>query len=71
VQFGAEATTIRGHRDWAPATTCPGDGFYPLISSGSLEQAVRDRIAGGAPSLTVLCGDATAKTVADIEAGLI
>lgn len=70
VNFGVDASTIRGHRDWA-FTSCPGDGFYPMISSGSLEQSVRDRVAGGAPSLSVLCGDGAVQKVADIEAGLI
>jgi hypothetical protein len=70
VTFGVDASTIRGHRDWA-ATSCPGENFYPLISGGNLEQAVRDRIAAGAPNLSVLCGDAATQRVADIEAGLI
>ena len=71
VTFGVDASTIRGHRDWAASTTCPGDAFYPLISSGNLEQAVRDRVAAGAPGLQVLCGDVAVQQVADIEAGLI
>jgi hypothetical protein len=71
VTFGVDASTIRGHRDWAPSTTCPGDAFYPLISGGTLEQAVRDRVAGGAPSLSILCGEAAEQRVADIEAGVI
>lgn len=70
VQFGVDPSTIRGHRDWA-ATSCPGDNFYPLISEGSLEQAVRDRIAEGAPSVSVLCGDAAEQRVAEIETGVI
>jgi hypothetical protein len=70
-QFGVDPSTIRGHRDWAPETTCPGDIFYPLISGGSLEQAVRDRVGAGAPSLNVVCGDAAVARMADIEAGLI
>ena len=69
VQFGVDASTIRGHRDWA-STSCPGEEFYPLISSGSLEQSVRDRIAVGAPSVSILCGDPAAQIVADIEAGI-
>lgn len=69
VHFGVDPATIRGHRDWA-STSCPGDNFYPTISGGSLEQSVRDRIAAGAPGLTVLCGDAAFQRVADIEAGL-
>lgn len=69
VHFGVEPATIRGHRDWA-ATSCPGENFYPLISGGTLEQSVRDRIAAGAPGLTLLCGDAAVQRVADIEAGL-
>ncbi len=68
--FGVAASTIRGHRDWA-STSCPGDGFYPLISDGSLQSAVEDRVAAGAPSLSVLCGDAATQRVADIEAGRI
>ncbi len=68
-QFGVDPSTIRGHRDWA-STSCPGDGFYPLISDGSLEQAVRDRVSAVAPSLTVLCGEAAVALVADIETGL-
>lgn len=70
VHFGVEASNIRGHRDWA-ATSCPGDDFYPLISDGSLEQAVRDRVAAGAPSVSVLCGDPASQMVADIEACII
>lgn len=70
VHFGVDASTIRGHRDWA-ATSCPGDDFYPLISDGSLEQAVRDRVAAGAPSVSVLCGGPASQMVADIEAGII
>jgi hypothetical protein len=71
VTFGVDASTIRGHRDWAPSTSCPGENFYPLISGGRLEQAVRDRITAGAPGLSVQCGDAAIQRVADIEAGLI
>ena len=70
VHFGVDPATIRGHRDWAAATSCPGDNFYPTISGGTLEQSVRDRITAGAPGLTVLCGDAAIQRVADIEAGL-
>ena len=70
VQFGVDASTIRGHRDWA-ATSCPGEDFYALISDGSLEQAVRDRVAGGTPSVSVLCGDPASQVVADIEAGIV
>lgn len=70
VHFGVDVSTIRGHRDWAPSTTCPGDLFYPLISAGTLEQAVRDRVGGGAPTLSVLCGDAAVEKVAAVEAGL-
>ncbi|MDH3607325.1 MAG: peptidoglycan recognition protein family protein [Acidimicrobiia bacterium] len=70
VTFGVPASTIRGHRDWA-STSCPGDGFYPLIKEGSLQAAVETRMAAGAPSLSVLCGDAAISRVADIEAGLI
>lgn len=69
VNFGVDPSTIRGHRDWA-ATSCPGETFYRLISGGILEQAVRDRVAGGAPGLSILCGEAAAQRVADIEAGL-
>ncbi len=68
--FGVDPSTIRGHRDWA-ATSCPGDNFYPSISNGTLEQAVRDRIAAGTPALSILCGDTAVQRVADIEAGLI
>jgi hypothetical protein len=70
VHFGVDPATIQGHRDWA-ATSCPGASFYPLISDGTLEQAVRDRVAGSAPSLSIICGDAAVQRVADIEAGLI
>ncbi len=70
IHFGVDASTIRGHRDWA-ATSCPGDDFYPLISDRGLEQAVRDRVAAGAPSVSVLCGDPASQMVANIEAGII
>lgn len=69
VHFEVDPSTIQGHRDWA-TTSCPGDNFYSLISEGNLEQAVRDRIAAGAPGLSILCGDAAEQRVADIEAGL-
>jgi hypothetical protein len=69
-QFGVDPATIRGHRDWA-STSCPGAAFYPLISDGTLEGAVRDRVAAGAPSLSILCGDAALERVAGIEAGVI
>ena len=70
VHFGVDPATIRGHRDWA-ATSCPGDNFYSLISRGTLEQSVRDRVASGAPGLSVLCGAAAEQRVADIEADRI
>lgn len=69
VQFGVDASTIKGHRDWA-STSCPGDRFYPLISGGNLEQAVRNRVAAGAPAVSILCGDPAVQLVADIEAGI-
>lgn len=69
-QFGVDPSTIRGHRDWA-STSCPGDNFYPLISGGDLEQAVRDRVADGAPDVSVLCGDVATQLVTDIEAGVV
>lgn len=70
VQFGVDAATIRGHRDWA-STSCPGENFYPLISEGTLVQAVRDRIATGDPSVSLLCGAPASQLVADIEAGIV
>jgi hypothetical protein len=67
-EFGVAPATIRGHRDWA-ATTCPGDTFYPTISSGDLEQAVQAKIDAGGATMATLCGDQAIELVAAIEAG--
>lgn len=67
VKYGADATTIRGHRDLA-ATTCPGDNLYPAIESGSLVTAVEAVIAAGGAELEVICGSAAADRIAAIEA---
>lgn len=69
-EFNVSPTTIRGHRDWA-ATSCPGDNFYPTVSSGDLEQAVRARLDAGGASVTTFCGDEAAQLVAAIEAGSV
>jgi hypothetical protein len=39
-EFGADPSTIKGHRDFA-ATTCPGANLAPMIDDGTIEALVR------------------------------
>jgi hypothetical protein len=38
--FGVSKTTIRGHRDYVPTTTCPGQYLYELIHSEAFLDAL-------------------------------
>ncbi len=67
VEYGADSSTIRGHRDLA-ATSCPGDNLYPGIESGSLAAAVEAVIAAGGVEPEVVCGAKADRRVAAIEA---
>ena len=42
-EFGVDAGTIKGHRDYA-ATTCPGANLAPMIDDGTIEALVRERL---------------------------
>lgn len=66
--FEVTPSTIRGHRDWA-TTSCPGDTLYPTIATGDLARAVQARLDDGGVALTVVCGPAATRVVADVEAG--
>lgn len=68
VTFDVDPGTIRGHRDLA-ATSCPGDNLYARIADGTLEGKVRRRVARGAPTMRVVCGEEGDQLVAAIVAG--
>ncbi len=44
--YGIPPATIAGHRDYA-ATSCPGAGLYPYVSSGALQANVEALLAAG------------------------
>lgn len=67
--FGIASNTLAGHRDVAPATSCPGTDLYAHISSGDLKRRIDDLLSAGTVSLQRVCGDEAAATVAGIEAG--
>lgn len=66
VRFGVDPSTISGHRDHAP-TACPGRRLYSVVRDGSLERAVRQRIAAGGVDLVLVEGRRAKMRVAAIE----
>lgn len=68
VSFGVHPSTIAGHREYA-ATTCPGSELAKLVADQTVQSLVEQRIAGGASTLSLLCGRAGFDRVAAIEAG--
>ena len=68
VRFGVGPSTIAGHRDYA-ATSCPGSDLAGLVSDQTLQSMVEERIAAGAGTLSLLCGQAGFDRVAAIESG--
>jgi hypothetical protein len=67
--FGLASSTLAGHRDVAPTTSCPGANLYSHLTSGSLKRRIDDLLAAGSVSLQRVCGPDAAAVVADIEAG--
>jgi hypothetical protein len=69
-QFGITTSTLQGHRDLAPSTTCPGAGLYDHVTSGDLQSRTDSLLAAGPVDLPTICGPEADEIVAAIEAGL-
>ena len=69
-QFGIPTSTLEGHRDLAPNTTCPGADLYDHVTSGDLQNRVDSLLAAGPVDLPIICGPEASQMVSDIEAGL-
>jgi hypothetical protein len=67
--FGIATDTLAGHRDVAPATSCPGANLHAHVSSGGLKRRIDDLLAAGTVDLQRVCGPDAAAIVAAIEAG--
>jgi hypothetical protein len=67
--FQIATYTLAGHRDVAPATTCPGANLYAHVVSGELKRRIDDLVAAGPVDLRRVCGPDAAAVVAGIEAG--
>lgn len=63
-QYGIDASTLAGHGDFAPSTTCPGVAVSEMIPD--LTVAVAD---AGPVEIDLACGSSGAQLVAELEAG--
>ena len=70
-QFGISTSTLEGHRDASPGTSCPGASLYAPVTSGDLKSRVDGLRAAGPVDLHTICGPEASQMVADIEAGLL
>ncbi|UXA20592.1 peptidoglycan recognition protein family protein [Mycobacterium sp. SMC-4] len=68
--FGVSTETLKGHRDVAPGTACPGEDLYSYLTSGILKGKVDALIAAGGVDLQTICGPGADEAVAAIEAGV-
>ena len=69
-QFGIPSSTLEGHRDLAPSTTCPGASLYDHVTSGDLRSRIDGLTGAGPVDLPTICGPEADEIVAAIEAGL-
>jgi N-acetylmuramoyl-L-alanine amidase len=69
-QFGIPTSTLAGHRDASPETSCPGASLYEHVTSGDLQSRVDSLLAAGPVDLATSCGPEAAEIVTEIEAGL-
>ena len=51
-QFGISTSTLAGHRDASPDTSCPGASLYAHVTSGDLKSRVDGLLAAGPVDLT-------------------
>jgi hypothetical protein len=68
-QFGIPTSSLAGHRDFAPNTTCPGASLYAHIRSGELQGRV-DSLLTRPVNLPTICGPEATEIVTAVEAGL-
>jgi hypothetical protein len=68
-QFGIPTSTLKGHRDFAPSTTCPGTSLYDHVASGDLQSRADSLLANGPVDLPTICGPEADEIVTAIEAG--
>ncbi|NOX22032.1 MAG: N-acetylmuramoyl-L-alanine amidase [Actinobacteria bacterium] len=68
VTYDVDPSEMRGHKDWAPETSCPGNAVYAHIANGTLESMMRDAVARGVKQVRVVCSDAAKQYVKDLEA---
>jgi N-acetylmuramoyl-L-alanine amidase len=68
VTYNVDPSRMRGHKDWAPETSCPGNAVYAVIADGTLEAMMRDAISRGVKQVRVVCTDAAKQYVKDLEA---
>ena len=69
-QFGIPTSTLAGHRDASPDTSCPGASLYEHVTSGDLRSRIDGVLSAGAVDLPTICGPEAAEIVNEIEAGL-
>lgn len=63
------ATTLEGHQQVAPGTSCPGANLQDRVASGDLQRRITALVDAGPVDLPVVCGQQAAERVAAIEAG--
>jgi len=68
-QFGVPSSTLEGHRDASPGTSCPGATLYEHVTSGDLRSRIDSLLAAGPVDLQTICGPEAAEMVATIESG--
>lgn len=69
-RFDIPTSTLAGHRDASPDTSCPGANLYARLASGDLKKRVDGLLANGPVDLRTICGPDASAAVADIESGL-
>lgn len=69
-EFGIPPSTLAGHRDASPDTSCPGARLYEEVTSGRLRSRVDNLLSAGQANLPTICGPEAAEIVTEIEAGL-
>ena len=68
-KYGIPSSTLQGHRDASPDTSCPGASLYEHVASGDLRNRIDGLLAVGPVDLVTVCGPEASRAVADIEAG--
>lgn len=66
-RYDVSPSTIAGHGDYEPSTSCPGRNVEQMIKNGALRSRVEDVLARGTPVVVDVCGAEGRTKVAKIE----